>query len=291
MKVKKLLLGFGILALASTFLVACSQQESQKVTTIEVFSQKPETKDVLQSIINDFEKDNKDIKVKFTNVPNPGEMLKSRVFVNKTPDIVHLFPINTEFKMWAKKGLFEDLSNESFMKRLKPGTADSYAIDGKEYTIPLNVNGYGFFYNATKFKELGLKEPTTYAEFKDLIKTNDLKYVTTKLINTAAKQLLHSRAYYSQDIVSIENLISGVKSTPGLWEEFRKINRHQKVSLNEFRFLTKDELKKYGTQFNITDSTRTLIYESKTHKRRILISFTYDPNTGGTIPIMERIYD
>lgn len=171
MKVKKLLLGFGILALSSTFLVACSQQESQKVTTIEVFSQKPETKDVLQSIINDFEKDNKDIKVKFTNVPNPGEMLKSRVFVNKTPDIVHLFPINTEFKMWAKKGLFEDLSNESFMKRLKPGTADSYAIDGKEYTIPLNVNGYGFFYNATKFKELGLKEPTTYAEFKDLIKT------------------------------------------------------------------------------------------------------------------------
>ena len=126
---------------------------------------------------------------------------------------------------------------------------------------------------------------------KDLIKTNDLKYVTTKLINTAAKQLLHSRAYYSQDIVSIENLISGVKNTPGLWEEFRRINRHQKVSLNEFRFLTKDELKKYGTQFNITDSTRTLIYESKTHNRRILISFTYDPNTGGTIPIMERIYD
>ena len=154
-------------------LSACSSQgeSTDGKVTIEYFNQKGEMVDTLREIAKDFEKENPNVHVKVVNVPNPGEVLKTRVLAGDVPDVVNIFPQSIEFQEWAKAGYFEDLSNKDYLKRVKNHYADKYAIDGKIYNIPYTANAYGIYYNKDKFKELGLKVPETWDEFEKLVDT------------------------------------------------------------------------------------------------------------------------
>ena len=154
-------------------LSACSSQEESTdgKVTIEYFNQKGEMVDTLREIAKDFEKENPNVHVKVVNVPNAGEVLKTRVLAGDIPDVVNIFPQSIEFQEWAKAGYFEDLSNKNYLKRVKNHYADKYAIDGKIYNIPYTANAYGIYYNKDKFKELGLKVPETWEEFEELVDT------------------------------------------------------------------------------------------------------------------------
>lgn len=158
----------GLAASSLALTAGCSGGDSDK-TEIEFFSQKVEMKGTLDEIISDFEKQNPDIDVKLTSVSNAGTVLKTRIAGKDVPDIVHTFPQNADFKGWAGDGKFLNLSDEKFLGNLKEGAAESYAIDGKVYSLPLNANAWGFFYNQTKFEELGLKAPTTWKEFEEVV--------------------------------------------------------------------------------------------------------------------------
>lgn len=152
-------------------LSACSSQEESTdgKVTIEYFNQKGEMVDTLREIAKDFEKENPNVHVKVVNVPNAGEVLKTRVLAGDVPDVVNIYPQSIELQEWAKAGYFEDLSNKDYLKRVKNHYADKYAIDGKIYNIPYTANAYGIYYNKDKFKELGLKVPETWDEFEELV--------------------------------------------------------------------------------------------------------------------------
>ncbi|MFS9065500.1 extracellular solute-binding protein [Streptococcus anginosus] len=137
--------------------------------TIEYFNQKGEMVDTLREIAKDFEKENPNVHVKVVNVPNAGEVLKTRVLAGDIPDVVNIYPQSIELQEWAKAGYFEDLSDKDYIKRVKNHYADKYAIDGKIYNIPYTANAYGIYYNKDKFKELGLKVPETWEEFEELV--------------------------------------------------------------------------------------------------------------------------
>lgn len=170
---KKLLVGVSVLS-AVGLLSACgndSNSTSGKTTEIEFFNQKKEMQPTLQKIIKDFEKENPTIKVKFTNVPDPGKVLKTRIASGDAPDVINIYPQNTDFQEWAKAGIFEDLTGKDFLGNLKEGAAETYAVNDKIYSVPLTNNAWGFFYNADKFKELGLEVPKTWADFEKLVAT------------------------------------------------------------------------------------------------------------------------
>ena len=154
-------------------LSACSSQgeSTDGKVTIEYFNQKGEMVDTLREIAKDFEKENPNVHVKVVNVPNAGEVLKTRVLAGDIPDVVNIYPQSIELQEWAKAGYFEDLSNKDYLKRVKNHYADKYAIDGKIYNIPYTANAYGIYYNKDKFKELGLKVPETWDEFEELVDT------------------------------------------------------------------------------------------------------------------------
>ena len=154
-------------------LSACSSQgeSTDGKVTIEYFNQKGEMVDTLREIAKDFEKENPNVHVKVVNVPNAGEVLKTRVLAGDIPDVVNIFPQSIELQEWAKAGYFEDLSNKDYLKRVKNHYSDKYAIDGKIYNIPYTANAYGIYYNKDKFKELGLKVPETWEEFEELVDT------------------------------------------------------------------------------------------------------------------------
>lgn len=152
-------------------LSACGNQgeSTDGKVTIEYFNQKGEMVDTLREIAKDFEKENPNVHVKVVNVPNAGEVLKTRVLAGDIPDVVNIYPQSIESQEWAKAGYFEDLSNKDYLKRVKNHYADKYAIDGKIYNIPYTANAYGIYYNKDKFKELGLKVPETWEEFEELV--------------------------------------------------------------------------------------------------------------------------
>ena len=154
-------------------LSACSSQgeSADGKVTIEYFNQKGEMVDTLREIAKDFEKENPNVHVKVVNVPNAGEVLKTRVLAGDVPDVVNIYPQSIELQEWAKAGYFEDLSDKDYIKRVKNHYADKYAIDGKIYNIPYTANAYGIYYNKDKFKELGLKVPETWEEFEELVDT------------------------------------------------------------------------------------------------------------------------
>ena len=152
-------------------LSACGNQgeSTDGKVTIEYFNQKGEMVDTLREIAKDFEKENPNVHVKVVNVPNAGEVLKTRVLAGDIPDVVNIYPQSIELQEWAKAGYFEDLSDKDYIKRVKNHYADKYAIDGKMYNIPYTANAYGIYYNKDKFKELGLKVPETWEEFEELV--------------------------------------------------------------------------------------------------------------------------
>lgn len=163
-----------LIAIVAISLAACGKKQGSTEdgkTEIEFFSQKKEMKTTLEAIIKEFEKKNPTIKIKFTNVPDPGTVLKTRIASGDVPDVVNAFPQNADFQEWAKADIFEDLTDASYMSHLKQGAAETYAIGGKEYSVPLTSNAWGFFYNKTAFEKLGVEPPKTWEEFESLVKT------------------------------------------------------------------------------------------------------------------------
>ncbi|MEG0497591.1 MAG: extracellular solute-binding protein [Carnobacterium sp.] len=168
---KWVITGLSMVTLVST-MAACGNKEEADdgKTTIEFFSQKKEMKGTLEEIIADFEKENPEINVKLTNVPDPGTVLKTRIASKDIPDIVNLYPQNADFQEWAKADIFEDLSDKEYLDNLKEGSPETYAINNKVYSVPLTSNAWGFYYNKDTFKELGLETPKTWADFETLVK-------------------------------------------------------------------------------------------------------------------------
>lgn len=167
---KKWLIGATVLSTLG-LVSACGNQKATKdgKTEIEFFSQKKEMQSTLQEIINDFEKENPDIKVKFTNVPDAGTVLKTRISSGDVPDVINVFPQNADFQEWAKNDIFADLTQAEYLSNLSEGAATPYAINDKIYSIPLTSNAWGFFYNKTKFAELGVETPNTWADFETIV--------------------------------------------------------------------------------------------------------------------------
>lgn len=166
MKVNTFLKAASVCAFAS-LLVACGNSQSSGKTEIEFFSQKKEMQATLQEIVDDYNKSQDDVKVKLTSVPDAGTVLKTRIANGETPDVINIYPQNADFKGWAADGQFVDLTEEKdILSNLNDGAAQSYAVDGKIYNIPLTTNVSGVYYNKTAFKKLGIETPKTFDEFK-----------------------------------------------------------------------------------------------------------------------------
>ncbi|WP_086314423.1 raffinose/stachyose/melibiose transport system substrate-binding protein [Enterococcus sp. 7F3_DIV0205] len=156
-------------------LIACDNSKtgtSDKVT-IEYFNQKKEMSQVIQEIAKDFEAENPKIHVEVIDVPNAGEVIKTRVLAGDVPDVINLYPQSIELQEWAKAGYLEDLTNEPYLENIKNNYAQRFAVNDKVYSIPLTANVYGFYYNKTAFDKMNLTAPKTWSEFQKL--TTDIE--------------------------------------------------------------------------------------------------------------------
>lgn len=147
-----------------------STTNTQQKTKIEFFNVKPEVADIYKTLIAKFEKENPGIIVEQISVPDPVQVLQTRLQSNNMPDVFGHWSTDPGFKAMVDNGAVMDLTGQEFLNNVKPDMLEGIKLNGKVYDLPISMNTAGVFYNTKIFKDNNLTVPKTYTEFIDLCK-------------------------------------------------------------------------------------------------------------------------
>ena len=131
---------------------------------LEYFNVKSEVTGIYDTLIEKFEEENPDIEIEQVNVPDPTTVLQTRMSTGDMPDILSHWATDPVFKEMVNNDMLVDLTDQDFMKNVKPDMLDGVEYDGKAYCLPISTNAAGIFYNKDIFDQNGLEVPTTYEE-------------------------------------------------------------------------------------------------------------------------------
>ncbi|MDC3416070.1 extracellular solute-binding protein [Aquibacillus salsiterrae] len=130
---------------------------------------------IIQGIIDEFEAANPGVKVESQALGNEQYKGKLKVLSasNELPDVGMTWAAGflTPYVEGEKFAPLDDVLENGLADSFVPGTTEAYAIDGKTYGLPLELNIAPIYYNKQIFKDNGLEVPTTYEEFKNVIQT------------------------------------------------------------------------------------------------------------------------
>jgi raffinose/stachyose/melibiose transport system substrate-binding protein len=159
-------------------------------------------KEVLLPKIEEFQKNNPNIKLKIQVIPNDNYRTKLRTQAagGQIPDIMQTYP-GSEVQPLVEAGMLmplDDIINYWTDDLIAKETLKAYTFNNKVYAIPAKVNYTHFaFYNKDMLQEAGYdKWPATYQEFKkmaDKLKENDIVPIS---LGNKAKWVLQS-VYFS----------------------------------------------------------------------------------------------
>lgn len=130
--------------------------------------------DVVNDIIADYEKENEGVSVDLEVLSNEQYKDKLRVLSTskELPDVGLTWSAGF-LEPYVGGNMFAPLDDviESDLKdAFVPGTAEAYALDGKTYGLPLELNIVTLYYNDQMFNEYGLEAPKTYEELLNVVK-------------------------------------------------------------------------------------------------------------------------
>lgn len=164
---------FGLLTLLGIFLswlISCTPAPQSNGNTLNFWTMQlsPKFDAYFEQVIDQFEKDNPDIKVKWTDVPWAAMQSKilAAVAAKTAPDVVNL---NPDFaSQLASKGSWLDLDDaidQADRDRYLSNIWDASSLNGKTFGIPWYLTARIAIYNKAIFDEAGISEPPkTYAE-------------------------------------------------------------------------------------------------------------------------------
>lgn len=119
--------------------------------------------------IDEFEKENPDIKIDFSYAPPTSEYistLQTRLVGNQAPDVFIITSENRDDLI--DNGYAKDLTDESFMKNISQANKDFVGRDGKTYGMSIISWVSGIAYNKDLLKQVGYDEPP--ANWDDFLK-------------------------------------------------------------------------------------------------------------------------
>ncbi|MBP1999403.1 raffinose/stachyose/melibiose transport system substrate-binding protein [Paenibacillus shirakamiensis] len=192
---KSLVLLLSLMMVSTTLLTACGgKDESEKAPTTpstetptkvddspfeltlrhtQVGADKAKRLAILQDVVKATQEENKGLTIKLDGVEsdvNRKEKLRGEMAAGNPPDIFDLFG-SPDSKVYAKEGKLLDLT--PILSEL--GLSDKFSslapftYEGKIYGLPVGGSAEGIFYNKEYFTQKGLKVPTNWAEFEDLL--------------------------------------------------------------------------------------------------------------------------
>lgn len=161
----------------------------------------------INEVINDFEAENPDIKIKWIDVPfSEGEKRTlASVLSDNPPDLVNL---NPDFSaILAHKGTLYEIPYSN-LEQYNEEIINSLETDGKYYSIPWYATSAVTIYNKELLKKSGIYVPKTYeqiADFAPIVRTKTGVYITIPNItenDTMLKILNKYGVSSAQDIIS-----------------------------------------------------------------------------------------
>lgn len=127
-------------------------------------------------IIDEYQKEHPNVTIKQEVLENEQYKNKLKVLSasNELPDVGITWAAGF-MEPYVKGGLFAPLDDILGGAQLKDkfvaGTTEAYAVDGKTYALPIELNISPIYYNKDIFAKHNLQVPTTYEEFKQVVKT------------------------------------------------------------------------------------------------------------------------
>lgn len=130
---------------------------------------------LVSQIISEYENDHPNINIKQDVLENEQYKNKLKVLSasNDLPDVGITWAAGF-IEPYARGGLFAPLDDILHGDRLKGkfvnGATEEYVVDDKTYALPIEMNISPIFYNKAIFAKYNLKVPSTYEEFKDVVR-------------------------------------------------------------------------------------------------------------------------
>lgn len=173
--------------LVGSLFVGCSSKDSKsgskKSTEIVLYQFKLEIAKQLDAAAQKYMSENPNVKIR---VESNGEgyttTLKAKMQSGQEPTIFNVQG-PSDVKDWMDK--LDDMSNEPWVKNAAKGTLTDVTKDGKVYGLPAAIEGYGFVYNKSIFKDAGI-DVAQIKDFASLEKA--VKELDTKIKSGALKE-------------------------------------------------------------------------------------------------------
>ncbi|GFN33895.1 extracellular solute-binding protein [Paenibacillus xylaniclasticus] len=148
--------------------------------TIKLMSQWPEggakqQYNLVNEIIASYEEENPNVKIDLEVLETNQYKDKLKVLSgsNSLPDVGFAWAAGF-LEPYVKGNQFatlDDLLQGDLKDQFVAGTTEAYAVDGKTYSLPVELNIVPIYYNKEIFAKYNLQVPQTYDEFKNVIQT------------------------------------------------------------------------------------------------------------------------
>jgi len=127
---------------------------------------------ILTPILNDFEKENPDIKIQFMHIPqNYFQKIHLLFASNTAPDVI--FINNHYLPVYANAGLLEDLSEQNKyleFDKFYSKSLETLSWDRKIYAVPRDISNLVIYYNKDLFDKYNIPYPNNNWTLEDMVK-------------------------------------------------------------------------------------------------------------------------
>ncbi len=208
---KKRMIGFIALLLCLMMTLSCALAADVQ---IKFFTGKIETIDLLNDMIDEFNKNGAGITVEQEYQNDASNIIKIKFASGEVPDVM-----TTYEQEFVDQGKYLDISSENeWWDRLIPSMKASCTDvkTGKQYRVCTNMTMAGFFYNKEIYEQLGLTPALTWGEFEKnlrIIKENMPDVTPWFIFGKEAWHLGHliefiPHGYYKQKLGAVETKIA-----------------------------------------------------------------------------------
>lgn len=211
--IRKILIGLGIIIVLFFIIILILPKQTGGKNMTLVWWGLWEDAATMQPVIDDFEKQNPNIKIKYVkqDPEKYRETLLTRINNGAGPDIFRYH--NTWVPMLSSvlAPLPQDvIKNEDFKKEYYPVIQKDLTQNGAIYGIPLGIDSLALFVNPDLLKAEDISVPKDWNQFTDAVKKITIKDKDTQKIQTAGTALgTYGNITHAPDIVSMMFLQQG----------------------------------------------------------------------------------